>query len=854
MVQCKNLKEERDKVMVTSFYRRPLAIGAAAVSLAASLAYGEVIYENDFATRTSKGAVPYGGWREQPYVTGKFVNSDPSKPFDGTDIQDGWILSKAVNQCPVTILADNGNQEMVFYRPVNTDPKTSLVRQRIGNTFTNGTVVAQCDVRVPSAWFANGQATFTLGDESFFSPEVSHDDSQTHRVAQVGIIQDSEGYKFWHRGKSGNVKELGVNQSHWYRIVIVVYLDTLMWHCRIHDLGTEHPTLDTPTPAEAAFSSSLGLDIPYDNARSISSFSLDGFYPGGSTSAEGIANAILFDNVRIWHNDVECYANDFNTRRSRVIGGTPTATYEANSLLVTNTVGTGTYVVGRNLYPASTGTNVAQPVGIDGWRRINSTGPNTFSVYDKGYNDSTNNPCVGMLEKTSFGLAVQPIGSTLRGGKVRLSADMRTTGMKDDDTNQQNMSVMLGSDVLYNGNNSTYVNGYCARAGLCAYRKTINGLTYRRPQYFVDGASTYPTGENEWVKQGTWLRIILEVDLENGTYSVQFLDQGAHPEAWATDGTTVCYQKTDIKFYKPIEEITCYGLVSYYSTAVYFDNIKIWHTASGASSARLVYENTFTSRTLYHDSLREGSLVGTLNRNPVGQDGWTRAGKFESKVSVRNDMANPAMAFGDTNIKPAYALHDIGMLCKNGEMTTQIDAKPPKYWSGSNRGTFFWLGGDRFHEGSLKGGDEFYTHAATFFGFRDAVGGTANNVYTNVSLCAYNGNGSGGGSYTNSTVVVDPTHWYRFVAKTSLKAGESNIAVYDMGTNHPTLATATPAEPIETFTGIKFRRAPQSIKGVSSFCILGQGTSDNTLDKTVGTFWDNIRIDYTPPGMMIFIR
>lgn len=218
------------------------------------------------------------------------------------------------------------------------------------------------------------------------------------------------------------------------------------------------------------------------------------------------------------------------------------------------------------------------------------------------------------------------------------------------------------------------------------------------------------------------------------------------------------------------------------------------------------------------------------------------------------EAGNPAMAFGNSASGPAYAIHDIGMLCKNGKMTSQVDAKPPKYWVSNNRATLFWLGGDRFHEGSYKNTDEFYRHAATFFGFRDAAGTTANNVYTNVSLCAYDGNGAGGGGYTNSSVVVDPTHWYRFVAKTSIQAGESDIAVYDMGTGHPTFDTATPAAPIETFRGIKFRRAPESLKGISSLCVLAQGTSDNTLDKTVGTFWDNIRISYCPNPFTIVVR
>ena len=65
---------------------------------------------------------------------------------------------------------------------------------------------------------------------------------------------------------------------------------------------------------------------------------------------------------------------------------------------------------------------------------------------------------------------------------------------------------------------------------------------------------------------------------------------------------------------------------------------------------------------------------------------------------------------------------------------------------------------------------------------------------------------------------------------------------------------AVPADPIETFTGIKFRRSPEAIKGISSLCVHAHGTMDNTLDKTVGAFWDNIRIDYTPPGMLLVIR
>jgi hypothetical protein len=37
-------------------------------------------------------------------------------------------------------------------------------------------------------------------------------------------------------------------------------------------------------------------------------------------------------------------------------------------------------------------------------------------------------------------------------------------------------------------------------------------------------------------------------------------------------------------------------------------------------------------------------------------------------------------------------------------------------------------------------------------------------------------------------------------------------------------------------------------------CLLAQGTADNTLDKTVGAFWDNIRIDHQKDAFMIIVR
>ena len=89
--------------------------------------------------------------------------------------------------------------------------------------------------------------------------------------------------------------------------------------------------------------------------------------------------------------------------------------------------------------------------------------------------------------------------------------------------------------------------------------------------------------------------------------------------------------------------------------------------------------------------------------------------------------------------------------------------------------------------------------------------------------------------------------------KTSLDDGTSDIAVYDMGTEHPTFASARPAEPVATFAGIRFRRAAANLGGVSSLGISAMGTMDNPINETTGAYWDNIYIRYSG-GFILYVK
>ena len=237
------------------------------------------------------------------------------------------------------------------------------------------------------------------------------------------------------------------------------------------------------------------------------------------------------------------------------------------------------------------------------------------------------------------------------------------------------------------------------------------------------------------------------------------------------------------------------------------------------------------------------------------QDNWIRVNTGKANVFIEDDGANPALVF-DRN-EYGYAVHDIGALLRGGKVITEVDTTPPSGWIGNYRLTTFYLGGDQFHEGNCNNGEgTFYKWTALGFGFRATTSVTNSaGVYTNVAFFAYNGDGADGASYVGSNARVDPSHWYRFVATTFLNAGTSDVAVYDLGTAHPTFATATPATPVATFTGMAFRRPPQVLGGIS--CIgmyVNTPAFRSTISATESHYWDNIRITYKPSGAMIIFR
>jgi hypothetical protein len=312
------------------------------------------------------------------------------------------------------------------------------VKQRLGNTFTSGTVIIQFDFQPPASWAVldDGlrRATLSFGDEAFYSPNMAQDTMYRHTAGSVGVaIHGPEGgrkrkvyYNARHDFGDTNMTEEVVEQGHWLRAAATIDLDARKWGFSMFAMGASQPAMDDATPATAIYSES---NLPFADASvtSISSIALGGLGVAWGSSSYSASRApthvAWFDNIRIWHNGEECYENDFATRRWRTFGGTTSHTYVADTL-VTNRVENEVYVVDQNIVPdrENDGTTV-QPEGIDRWRRVNKDGTGNAAVKSDGYlrfdlsRDSN--------KKNFYAFLAQPLESTVSSGKLKFSIDAR---------------------------------------------------------------------------------------------------------------------------------------------------------------------------------------------------------------------------------------------------------------------------------------------------------------------------------------------------------------------------------------------------------------------------------------------
>ena len=860
---------------MTTLYRRAidkrlLSIGAAALTAVA--AFGEVIYENDFATRTSTGVVPMTEWRTYDYVTGYIANTNGAAPFTSTAnvMQDGWIKERentngnvyCENAMVWAGVSGKDNPAAVLGRKSTSNSSSCVIKQRLGNTFTNGTLTAQFDFMPPGQWVSYGTSStlrrvnIAFGDERFYSPAVSQNNKiYRYTAGGVGVaLHGPEGgrkRKVWYNADmdfaNTNMTETVVTQGAWLRVSMTINIDARTWGFSMYEMGTSQPALDDATPASAVYSAS---DLPFsdDSVTSISSIALVGVGVcwGYSEYSDTRAptHVAWFDNIRISHNGELCYENDFATRRWRLFGGTSSHTYVADCL-VTNSVGNEVYVLEEYLVPnrVDNGTTV-QPIGIDGWRRTHHEN-GTANAYVKSDSSGTylRFNC-NSTETTSQAYLAQPFGSTISSGKLRLAVDARLPTAWDANGV---LWVTLAGDQYYNADPKTARSKY--RWACVGIRGADNTPTYI---YDSNGNARNPTPDAA-ITAGNWYRLVVTADLDAQTTDFSVFEQGtSYPNSETADGTCI-FTTNGIAKIGTASPLTCFSLGAV-KRLVYFDNVKIWHIPTGSDTETLLYENYFTTRTIYAQDTRIAPLVGTLRLNPEGQDNWTRVYSSESATFVDWADSNPALTFA-RNGSETWAVQDIGQTVKKGLLVAQADIRPPKGWIESGASTYVRLGGDALRQSPLRRDENYFlNNIAMGFGFKNTNSGKRGNIYTNSTIAAFQGDLNAGGAMTNAEVDVDTTHWYRFVATTAVSKNHYDVSVYDMGTEHPTLATPTPAEPVATFTELPFRRTKDVLGGISCISVSGHRAPQSLYDPSLEPLIDNLRVSHTLFGSKIIIR
>ena len=839
-------------------------------------ASADVIYENDFATRTSAAPVPMVDWRTYDYVTDLLANTNGASPFvdsangNTSKMQDGWIKT-ADSTADARVWAGTSgsdNPAAVLGHTSTGSSRSCFLKQRIGNTFTDGTVTIQFDFQPPGLWGAMDgvlrRATLSFGDEGFYSPAIAQGKVYQHTAGSVGVALDGSRKVYYNADKdtaNTGTTDQAVTQGNWLRASVTINLDTRKWGFSMFDMGASQPAMDAATPASPIYSAS---DLPFadDSVTSISSIALGGigvFWGSSNYSASKAPTHVAwFDNIRIGHNGEACYENDFATRTWRTFGGTASHTYVADCL-VTNRVENEVYVVsslassGTSIVPAreNSGTTVQTP-GPDGWRRVNKDGaalawPRKETVDGRDYTYLRFN-CDTSKTTNYFAFLAHRIGTKLTSGKVRLAVDTRLpTSWAYSSSKASVLWVTLGSDSYYAGDPSKYNTFRWAAVGIRA-RDGENG-----PTYVTKTTSENPSPDTGTITAGHWYRIVIEADIDAGNFVFKVYEQGTgYPDSGTADGTLI-YTSPAVAKKDGISSLSCFSLAAYYCP-VYFDNVKIWHIPTGSATATLLYENYFTSRTVYAQDTRIAPLIGTLSLNPVGQDGWTHLYVNDPSIFIDWADGNPALTFPRYKFE-LYGAQDLGRRVKTGTLVAQADMRPPRGWLQNSGSAYLRLGGDAFIQGSLRDDDTYFLkNLATSFGFKNMNAGKSGNLYTNSTIVAYRGDRAGGGAMETANVDVDTTHWYRFVTMADMAKSQCDVAVYDMGATHPTLATATPATPVATFTELPFRRTRKDLGGISCIGASSDKTAQSLYDPSLQPMIDNIRVSAQESAFMLIVR
>lgn len=887
------------------------------VSLSASASV--VVYQNDFSTRTSEGPVPSAQWMCAPYVKGNIASVfNASAGRDGCQYtisannnqQDGWYKAydgDAAGESQFYRMENAGsdNKCAMFGNPsaaVN-DPAhdhRTFVFQSFQNEFRSGVLRMSFDLRAPRYTTVKNNNIFvgplyrkyldfwweeTLPKYAGFAGiNLLQADKQVEAVYSYSYGGNGQGAGVY----EGNYRASRLINSNWYRYVVDYDLDRMTFKGKVYAMGAQQPDLDST----GQFMTDLNeyhfyADMTDETGGCAGIVIRDCGSVSSPDSVWNESQTPMVDNLRCWwrasgtgtdFTDADLfYENDFVTRRSRTLQPVPqtTAVHTPVEKTVTTTFSKYFYYTAfakdtnqmknRLVLPAS-GKKTVQPIAFDGMRLLN--GNSTLSFFTFNVDDNPRMIGMRLMGNTNpYGIFAQHLGESISSGKVKMAYDVRTP--KSWIGSCPWIYGMLAPQEYYDSkDDDIQTTRYALRAG---FQGTANTSTTK----FCTIGGTTETASGADVNH--WYRIVATCDLDTKTFDAAIYDVGAAPVAMDAEVTgDPVFAKTGVALkYPAIPDISCFALFlggtpeMTLDGAIHVDNIRIWKQVSGAADWTPLYANDFTTRTRYNVK-ETGFRLSELVDVP-GEDGWMQRANGLGPLAVRGG-ANAALAYdGNDDGEFSWSVQSIGSSLTRGKATFRADIKPPRVWTpgqASSTGVSVGLGDEWMFAGSRAGGDanlNFLNHYQIRFGIGpEATGGTSSsyeiNKYRNNRPYYFDRDGSR--VYVKNEAAqahdFDATHWYRFEAKADVGAQTYDLAVYDMGTTHPEMATPTTAGTLVfTCAKLPFRMPLADGRGLSALTVHMAGCVKdspwNAYDDGLA-YVDNIRVEREIPGVLILFR
>ena len=907
--------------------RRGCELGLFAAAVCASVAAFATpgfttVYKNDFSARTSLTPVPASRWSTTTYTpdatlyynfSGEAGNGAGYRAVAANTAfaQDGWQKvydQSRTNEADCVVQSGGGNPYAAFINDgtlsdINTRHRTHVIHPFF-NIISNGVLRMSIDICAPRAYSSGTlNLNFFVGPlyQTWMGGYWKNNSFQYPGLFgpnRYGSTNDIRAYSFGGNGNAGNVyagayEGSTLTAGNWYRYVVDYDFDNKKLSGVVYDMGSTTPSLDSTGTQWATLREHPFWKNPDANTGPVTGFIIRDV---GSISGKGDAFdeslAPRVDNIRCWwrasgtaFTDADLfYENDFATCRVRTLvpDGTTSCSYPLASTTKTYTWDTlypvnaisGSGLPGYQLMPNATGSNTAiQPIGVDGWRRLNGNGHQHGSVVKstEGAGNWMMAVAADSGDHNRYSIFAQPLGQTVSNGSVRLSVDFRTPDKWYHGTaSARNIRIMLAPESYYNSyNDSQQTTLYAARIGMDG-AGGVNDFKFLR----VGSSTTTASGG----ASNHWYRAVMTVDIDAKTYDTMIFDMGetsaAYNAATPPDSQAVFSSSGEPLKNGQLPEISCFALMTMGAGGelngtfnekgiIYFDNIFAWRKNADETTWHQIYYNDFNTRRRYDVPFTGRDLTATLNRTD-GTDWWKSLGDGPDQLVARSGTGNPFAHRIDRavpawnggghyyNSRYVFGAQPIGTNLTKGVVTMWADIRPPRRWGNNDGAAHVTFGTDDFFRGNML--DQYYNtrYFARFgFGCRDTT--TVCGLRDSVNFLVAESSGN-----RVLTTAADPSHWYRFKATTRFDQGTWDLEVYDLGTAHPTFDTPTPSVSVLSLTGLAYRAAldPRAGEGISTVSLGDVGSYPDDLwnpEPLSVALFDNIRVEHKPASGFLVI-